>query len=892
MASNNLVVSLLINATDRASGVLGSLKSNAGKVATAISGYFGVRFFNSAIKDAAEFEAQMSTVSAVSGATAKELDALAAAAKEMGATTQFTAIESAQALESLGRAGLSASEQVKALPSVLQLAQANGIELAASADFITKAVTGMGLSFDDTARVADVLTKAAASANTSVEGLGSGLAYAAPVAQSLGLTLEQTVAIMAQLANAGIDASRAGTSLNTMMIQFSDPASKFNKELDNLGINTTDFNEALVQLASKGDAGQKAILALGTEAGPALQALLNQGIGALSDMTNGLNDAGGAAAKSAGIMSNNLDGAIRSIGSAWDAIKLQLGQPILKPLAQSIRSVTSDLQTFLSSGLAESLGQKLSSGFQVAVDAAGSLLTGIKDIYTKISESGAITSNIDVLGAAFNTVKEAVLQVYRTLSDTTASITFGDALGGVLTRIIQGVTFLVSAFSTGLSTIEAAFLGLTGVAQSFASGVLSIVADIQNGMAKITFGDVSKRWADDAKVMRKSSDDLAQSMNNSFSAAGKAIIRTADNATLTRKAWVAMGEDIKTANTKAQTSAETLASKTEAAANKIASANIEVAASEKQKAESSKQASVDMVAANEEAAKSVDLINQASKTLNISLAEVKGEATSAGISASKAFLDISRNAGLSAQQVAKVAIQAVNLSRTKGDIDLLRQSFSDVGFEASKHPQLIADIVQKIKDIGGSLEGIPQQWINIAKAEEAAKKGVDDYAESVKRSAKIEADAADARQRQINQENNLRRQEAADNAAADAAKAKAEKEKQDKLNATQFIGFSNVAREQLSQLSAANKDEFKRQADIANVSNQLAGWQGRNLNAKTNEQIIAQLYAAQQKQSRSAANKTVNVNFKANGRQSQASFSSQREANKFLDILKTAGSVS
>ena len=141
-----------------------------------------------------------------------------------------------------------------------------------------------------------VLAKGANATNTSVEGLAQALSYAAPVANSLGLSLETTVAIIGKFADAGIDASRAGTALNSILSQFSNPASKYREELAAAGITTSNFEAALHQLAAAGPAGSKAILAVGQEAGPALRALLNQGMGALDELKTRLDSAAGSAA--------------------------------------------------------------------------------------------------------------------------------------------------------------------------------------------------------------------------------------------------------------------------------------------------------------------------------------------------------------------------------------------------------------------------------------------------------------------------------------------------------------------------------------------------------------------------------------------------------------------
>ena len=192
-------------------------------------------FFDEAVSGAANFEAQLSTVKAVSGASAEEMEALRAAAEKMGAETKYNATEAAQALENLARAGLKSSEAIEALPSVLALAQGNGLELADAASHITQTASGMGLA----------------------------MSYAAPNAHALGLTLEETAAYIGKLADAGFDGSRAGTAIATMMSQFQNPASTFRRELASISIRTNNFSQAIRELAATGPKGQAAISALG-----------------------------------------------------------------------------------------------------------------------------------------------------------------------------------------------------------------------------------------------------------------------------------------------------------------------------------------------------------------------------------------------------------------------------------------------------------------------------------------------------------------------------------------------------------------------------------------------------------------------------------------------------
>lgn len=490
MAGKDTVTRILITAKDEASGVFTSLQRHAGKIAGLIAGYFGAKFFAGSIQSAAEFEAQMSTVAAVTRATADDMDLLRQAADAAGTNTRFTATEAAVALENLARAGLNARESVEALPAVLGLAQANGVGLAEASSLVTRAVRGMGLEVAEAGRVADVLTEAAARANTNVEGLGQALAYAAPTAQSLGLSLEDTVAIIGKFADAGIDASRAGTALNSILAQFSNPASKFRQELRDAGITTDDFNLALRQLGEAGPQGAKAILAVGQQAGPALRALLNQGIDSLDDLRTALGNAEGAAARAAGVMDNNLDGAMRGLSSAWDGFRRSLAAPVLEPITAALAGLSERMRTFVSSGVMGQIGEVIASAFQQASQAFFDFLDQL-DIEAVIAK----------LQDWASTTRETVEQWGQSLS--TASD-------------VAATTF--NAIATGINTIKAAFFGVAGVVATWASTVTGAFATVLERMASVS--DRFKAAAEDARAV---SDSFAASAEANFGKAADAL---------------------------------------------------------------------------------------------------------------------------------------------------------------------------------------------------------------------------------------------------------------------------------------------------------------------------------------------------------------------------------
>lgn len=521
-------VEILITAKDKASEVFGSLKATAIGAGVAIAGYFGVKLFASAVQGAAELEAKLSEVQAVSGATAEQLGLLRSAAENAGASTKFSATEAAGALGELSRSGLDAQEAIAALQPTLALASAGGIDLGESASLVTKVLAGFGFEATEAARVADVLAKGANASNTSVQGLGEALSYAAPTAVSMGMSLESVVAIIGKFADAGIDASRAGTALNSILAQFSDPASKFRSELAAAGITTTDFEQALRQLEAAGPAGQKAIAAVGLEAGPALKALLNQGIGSLDELKAKLLEAEGAAKATADTMSNNLTGATAGLASAWDTVKNALATPVLPVLKDGVDQLTTALRSAVQDGTVGRFGTAIASGFQSALTWARSFLAEVDFDALSAKVSGAA----DKVGAAFVT-----LETYAKRTGNAVALIWGVMSAGANT--VLAVVY----------TVGEAFAGV-------ASNIQSGVALILDGLSKITFGGVSASFKAAADDMRISAEATWAASEELSKRAGQALIAVADVAETAREGWAGLTEDSATAAAQADTSAK------------------------------------------------------------------------------------------------------------------------------------------------------------------------------------------------------------------------------------------------------------------------------------------------------------------------------------------------
>lgn len=211
--------------------------------------------FTAAVKTTADFDEQMSKVKAISGATGEEFDALRAKAREMGAKTKFSATESGEAFEYMAMAGWKTEDMLEGIDGIMNLAAASGEELGTVSDIVTDALTAFGMSAKDSGRFADILAAAATNANTNVSMMGESFKYVAPVAGSLGYSAEDVAVALGLMANSGIKADMAGTSLRNMFQRMAKPTKESQAAMDRLGLSLADetgrmysFREIMLQM--------------------------------------------------------------------------------------------------------------------------------------------------------------------------------------------------------------------------------------------------------------------------------------------------------------------------------------------------------------------------------------------------------------------------------------------------------------------------------------------------------------------------------------------------------------------------------------------------------------------------------------------------------------------
>lgn len=299
------------------------------------------------------FESSMSKVSALSGATGEDLEALEAKARELGASTTFSASEAADALGYMALAGWDTQQMLDGVGSVLTLAQAGELDLAAASDLVTDYLSAFNMEASQTARMVDVLAYAQANANTTVEGLGMAFKNCAANANAAGLDIETTSAAISMMANQGLKGSEAGTALNAvfrdMTAKMEDGAIAIGDQsvavMDAEG-NYRDFTEILADVAAAtdgmGDAEKAAALqsTFTADSIKGLNLMLNAGADEMDYFRECLYNAGGTAEETAAIMTDNLGGDLAAMNSAFEELSIKIYDGLQEPLRSAVQFIT------------------------------------------------------------------------------------------------------------------------------------------------------------------------------------------------------------------------------------------------------------------------------------------------------------------------------------------------------------------------------------------------------------------------------------------------------------------------------------------------------------------------------------------------------------------------
>lgn len=466
-------------------GALGSIGAAAETAGRALTMHITGKLLDvgqAALQVGMDFDASMSNVYGLMSSlnlSQDQMDALRDTAREMGATTKFSASEAADAMGYMALAGWDDAQVIAGIPGVLNLAAAANMDLAKASDIVTDTMTPFGMAADRAGEAADVFAYAQANSNTTVEALGEAMKYAAPTADAFGMTLQDTAAAMGVLANAGIKGSQGGTTLNAMLRDMKNNAKNGAIAIGKTKVALTnadgsyrsyaaiirDIDKATSSMtASQRDAALGAIF--GDESLKGILATLKQGPDALDAMTEGMYACGGAAEDMAATMGDNLKGDLAILESGAQDMAIALSDWLMPAARGVVQGVTDLIGKF------------------------NALDDGTKNTIFRIGAMAAAAGPLLLSGGKVLTLLSGVNPLVVGLGAAAAlAYTHSDALQGMVAKLGDGVTAFGAALESGAGFTAAFSAGLTAAFGEEAAGkVLGAIEGIKTAIS--TVGDV------------------------------------------------------------------------------------------------------------------------------------------------------------------------------------------------------------------------------------------------------------------------------------------------------------------------------------------------------------------------------------------------------------------
>lgn len=402
-----------------------------------------------AAKTSMDFDAQMSKVKAISGATGGDFNKLREQAIKLGADTSFSASEAAGGMENLASAGFKTNEIMDAMPGMLNLAAAGDVSIASASDIASSSLRGFGMEASKTTHVADVLAKVAGDTNAGITDTGEAMKYIAPVAHSLGISFEDTSAAIGLLSNAGIKGSQAGTTLRSALTSLASPTKAASKTMKSLGMNFFDAHGKMLPLGqviqqlqdkTKGLTQQQKASVMqtlfGKEAMSGMLTLVDQGAGKFNQLSNGLKNCDGASKEMADTMQDNLKGSIEAMKGSLETAAIRIGD-VLAPGIKKCANFISNLTNAFSS---------LPKPIQTIIVYAGLLLASVGPVMLIFSKT------IGMFAPAIGLITKLGSGISK-LSKTFATLKTGASIFKLLPGLISPPVLIVVGVIAGLALV-------------------------------------------------------------------------------------------------------------------------------------------------------------------------------------------------------------------------------------------------------------------------------------------------------------------------------------------------------------------------------------------------------------------------------------------------------
>ena len=478
-----------------------------------------------ALKVGVDFQSGMSEVQAISGATGGDLEALEEKAKEMGATTKFSASEAAEALKYMSMAGWDTNQMLDGLDGVMNLAAASGEELGLVSDIVTDALTAFGMEAKQASEFADLLASASSNSNTNVGMMGESFKYVAPLFGSLGYSAEDAALALGLMANAGIKGSQSGTSLRSAITRLVKPVGDAEVLIGQLGLKMTDtegkmlpFKDIMDQLRdafsdlTEEQQAQYAATIFGQEAMSGMLAIINASDDDYAKLTNATREYNGAAKEMADVMQDNLKGQFTTLKSQLEGVGIQIAETLIPIISKVVDKISEWVDWFANldegtqetilklGGLAIAAGPLLTIGGKFLKGSSsiigllgkisggvGTTTTAVTGMGTQIGVAGAVTKastllfNPWVAGAAVvgvgavalaNHLKKDAIPAFE-LFDETISESTKEALGSILELEKEATASLKTLGLTGKEVSEEFYTDFTTNTNQMVDEVLS-----------------------------------------------------------------------------------------------------------------------------------------------------------------------------------------------------------------------------------------------------------------------------------------------------------------------------------------------------------------------------------------------------------------------------------
>ena len=512
MADGKIIIDTSLDGTGFSDGLskLGSMAAKGTKAAVTSITAVGTALIGCAtyaIKVGSDFEAGMSQVEAISSASSQTvttatgqmvdgLSALTERAKEMGASTKFSATESSEALNYMAMAGWDAQAMYDGLAGIMTLAAASGEDLAATSDIVTDALTAFKMEASESGHFADVLAQVSASANTNVGLLGETFKYVAPLCGTLGYSAEDAAIAIGLMANSGIKGSQAGTALKTALANMAAPTEKMAGAMDALGISlvdsageSKDLMSVLLNLRegfsdlSETEQTAYASMIFGKEAMSGMLAVINASDEDFDKLTESIYACDGAAQKMADTMIDNFHGQLTILKSGVEG----LGIAVYEKLQEPLKNLAIKGQEYIGT-LTDAFN---AGGFEGLVSAIGDVLADAVSMIVSYAPK-IVDSAVSVIQAFVSGISKAVPTISSAVVDIGTTIVQGileivpqllEAGAEIVTNLMTG---LANAFPSLVSSFNASISSLTGIITSnlpsFLDAATQLVISLAEGV--------------------------------------------------------------------------------------------------------------------------------------------------------------------------------------------------------------------------------------------------------------------------------------------------------------------------------------------------------------------------------------------------------------------------